>query len=454
MIIFDYLFLLIDKPSDLATTTTPTANNESDQTTDAVKHSSAHTSTTQKRSIFFPLLIDQSLIGPTRMAASDEQYNRHLIKTFGQLILKFDAKSELVCKYLAHSLKRAAKYLKSNTNTDTERQHFINSSHSLKYKWLIYEIFYLFREILKSLSVSSSESVDNNDAKRSIFEHICRYVSDMLLLLNSHSIYLTDVEPSDENSREKSIQHGTSARRPLKSSQSVYESIGRGGQQLGKKLTHNEFETKINRKFFDHLNKYAVKIHDYVCLLVDRFELGVHLSMVICSQLILFKNHHVETIEQLHNQSASSSSLSWMNVELVLCKAVVERLEKSDQLLLKNHSVVLILLELYINCSLFRNLLNEWQGFHACLVSCLNGFFQSKEPTPVRNSDQGASSGELERQSSTSNTVDNQHELKYLEILLDLILAYFHYNRKVSNKLDKSIFIRKLKYHIDLYYKN
>lgn len=341
---------------------------------------------TKRKSIFFPLLIDESLVPKEN---KQETYNADLFKKFHEIISQLNEKSLLVCKYLTSSLKNYAKYLEPNDTI---------CGQCLQYKWMICEIFYLYKDILKLILDDQNKEFG---CKIRIFEIICKYLIDFLVLTSS-SNYLLDSETTSLNSPTTP----NSAKEP-KQSAGVRSSVSHFNINNSNEMTNSqhEFEKSINKKFLDFLSKNSIKIYENISELCALFELSPYLSILICSQLILFKNE------------LSDLSLFLTN-EQYLSKCLIDTIDRSNQLL-ANYSIINILLELYIKCARFRNALNECQHFHLNLLNCLNVAFGLKMD---------------EHDQIDAQRIENLSDqaLKYIELLLDLLFSYFYFNKKVS----------------------
>jgi hypothetical protein len=209
-----------------------------------------------------------------------------------------------------------------------------------------------------------------------------------------------------------------SPRTSLRPSKSTHDSIS--SVSSSSKSAVFELEMRLTRRFLDFLSKQAVKLYEYLCQLCPR---NSNCPILLCSELILFKTKHGEQINRILDSAATHSqqTSSTPGLEAYLAKCLIDTIDKSgDEMLFDNYTLVAILLDLYIKCATFRQLLNEYEKFHLYLIACLKRSFGIDDQENKEKKDD-----EDIFESSTSN--------QYIEILLDLIFCYFFYNRKVGD---------------------
>jgi hypothetical protein len=384
LVVFNYVLLLID--SKTGVTEKPIVDASPQQQ--------------QRRSIFFPLLVDQSLVAPL-----ETNYNKSLFKTnLFHLLTKLDQQSVLVCRYLNSSLRFGSRFMKETTSTGAGALAAAHEHCSLKYKWTLFEIAYLYREVLKQLT-SRADETSSPPQQQLLVRLMSKYLSDLLSFLSTYPLFVV------------SAQERTNTAAAV--------DLATGG---GDSSSENEFEAKLNARFFEFLLKYSNKICHYLIQLK-----ASHLVyLVVASQLILFKNYQAESIDRLMPTAGA-----WPSVELHLCKTVIETIDKNSEHLLEDRLVIDILLELFIKCALFRSLLNECAHFHVYLSKRLQLFFlDERDKRGDENAEKEEKEKKKEEDTRRLHEVEccpsySQQELSYLEALLDLTLAYFYFNRKV-----------------------
>lgn len=115
--VFDYLFQSIE------TTTSSTINeNAGDEVAGSGGGGGGGGSSSKRKSIFFPLLVDQSLVsgadpmtsGGSHGGADNVEavYNKNFIKRISEILGVLDERSLLVSKYLTNSLRYYSKFIK------------------------------------------------------------------------------------------------------------------------------------------------------------------------------------------------------------------------------------------------------------------------------------------------------------------------------------------------------
>lgn len=110
--VFDYLFLSIEVPATAATTAA------------AEEHVVVNTHANKRKSIFFPLLVDQSLVSPSgesnsaagsnssSAASIEASYNKSLVKRLAEMLEALDERGLMLSKYLVHTLKHFSRFIK------------------------------------------------------------------------------------------------------------------------------------------------------------------------------------------------------------------------------------------------------------------------------------------------------------------------------------------------------
>ena len=419
-IIFDYLLSVFNYTLKSSNVNSPVDKQQSSS-------SSSTSKITKRRSIFFPLMVDESLTDPAKSLNKDlvnfasniivesSDKDNDLFKQFYDIIIKLDEKSILVIKYLTSSLNKYTKYLPHllphNDQSHNDKQEDLEVNLSIKYRWFIHEIFYLFKNVLDYLNNQTGDS----QTSLLIFEMICKYLGEFLILSNSNTNLNTknnnvDLDKSSNKSSTTSTPYQTDRRNSsvgLSSSSTFHGRTGLGENYytVHDSASNQQIEFKINTKFIEFMNDNSIKLYDVVSNLCSMHNQTPYLAISLCSQLIFFKNSQQQ--EQYNHKTTSFN----LNIEQHLSKCLIDKINSNLNLLNSTH-VLDILVELYVKCSTFRLCLNECNLFHSNLMNCLTQTFQS-----------------LETSSSDTNT------LKYLELLLDVIFVYFYYNRKVSFKL-------------------
>ena len=393
--------------------------------------SSSSVAKSEKKSVFSNLLVDEALIKPKKSLTGGfegSEASGELFAKFYDIISKFDEKSVLLCKYLSRTLRKYSKYvpvvssaselaeISSSPNMDESNPAHstqsakaddveINSNQSVRFKWMTYEIFYLFKDVLFVINNSFANPTadlvlkDKDKAQHHlsllIFKIICKYMSEFLILTSSNASNqaYTDMQSNSTSSQVSSPtdKHNVSFRSPISSHEPAITS-------------NHQLEMRMYAKFMAFIDKHSILIYENVYDLCSSFELNPHLSISICSQLILYKN---TSSAQHWSDSSKSSQQATISIEHYLSKSLIDSIDKNIALL-NNYNTLDILLELYIKCSTFRHTLNENQSFHSHLLSCLNKCLDG---------------------GNNDECINNQ---KYLEIILDLVFVYFYCNRKVG----------------------
>lgn len=112
--IFEYLFMTIEI-STSATGISTSASAVTNEESITVATANVNLVNNKRKSIFFPLLVDQSLVSPVNsdMAAIIEaSYNKNLIKRINEIFEHLDERALLISKYLVHSLKHYNRFIK------------------------------------------------------------------------------------------------------------------------------------------------------------------------------------------------------------------------------------------------------------------------------------------------------------------------------------------------------
>jgi hypothetical protein len=415
-IIFDYLLSVFNYSSKSSNLNSPVEKQQSS--------SSSSSKITKRRSIFFPLMVDESLTDSAKLLNKDlanfatniivetSDKDRDLFKQFYDIIIRLDEKSILIVKYLISSLNKYTKYLPHllthNDQSNNNKQDDLEVNLSTKYRWFIHEIFYLFKNVLDYLNNEN----DENEKSFPLFEMICKYLGEFLILSNSNANYNTknclDMNKSSNKSSATSTPYQTEKRNSSVgvglSSSSTFNSrsgLGDNYYTLQDSVSNQQIELKINTQFLEFMNDNSIKLYDLASNFCLKHNQTPHLAISLCSQLIFFKNSQQEQF----NFKTTGFNL---NIEQHLSKCLIDTINSNLSLLNSTH-VLDILVELYVKCSTFRLCLNECNLFHSNLMNCLTQTFQSLE-------------------SSNCDT----NVLKYLELLLDVIFVYFYYNRKVG----------------------
>lgn len=353
----------------------------------------------RRQSAFYSLLADEHLINKEKQVKHHREFSVKNNK-FYNLILKFDAKSVLLCKCLANNLKKYSKYIPSHQHvtSDTYSGHLedtLDTAESTQYesfKFITFEIFYLYVKVLKyllknvllksdetlisdeDLNEPSSETlVPNYEHITSLVELVCKYLNDFLLVNNSYLL----------NNTNSNVLKSTDSSSKMKSYKTFHS------------LSDSLEDSKLTTSFVEFLNKKSLKLNRIISLVCRRLSLPLHVSISLSAQLIFFQDL---------NQK-SSLKLASNQTEQSLCKSIIDELNENASLL-SNHFILDVLLELYLKSAVFRFALNELPVFHASLIACLNEYIEN----------------------------DQENQL-YLELLLDLIFVYFYFNRKVNLKL-------------------
>ena len=402
----------------------------------AICSSSSSTSVakSEKKSVFSNLLVDEALIKPKHSQTGGfegSEASGELFAKFYDIISKFDEKSVLLSKYLSRTLRKYSKYVpvvssaselaeisSSPSNMDESNPAHstqtakaddveINSNQSVRFKWMTYEIFYLFKDVLFAINNSFANPTadlllkDKDKAQHHlsmlIFKIICKYMSEFLILTSSNASNqaYADMQSNSTSSQVSSPtdKHNVSFRSSISSHEPAITS-------------NHQLEMRMYAKFMAFIDKHSILIYENVYDLCSSFELNPHLSISICSQLILYKN---TSSAQHWSDSSRSSQQATISIEHYLSKSLIDSIDKNIALL-NNYNTLDILLELYIKCSTFRHTLNENQSFHSHLLNCLNKC--------------------LDGGNNNDESINNQ---KYLEIILDLVFVYFYCNRKVGS---------------------
>ena len=340
----------------------------------------------QRRSTFFPLLVEESLISQSVINFK----NNDVFKLCFTIIRSRNEKSLLLCRYLSSSLVKFNKFLPEQK---------VSSPQAIKFKWITNEIFYLYEKVLRYLvrlmngagDISGSEDDSDENITKSelnlvIFELIIKYFKDFLELWNTYSNFTSEDEVLLTTTPTTNVSKTFSDRKNL-TSNLAYDSVN----------SNHQVEMKINTKFVSFVSKNAVDLHENIIELCVLFNRAPNLH--VCSQLILFKHLHSSNSE---------------NIEQHLCKAFIQLIDQ-NHVMLDDYSTLDTILELFVKCSAFRIALIECQHFHLSLLTCLEDFFNHP------------------------NIDTNPKGTKFLEVLLDLIFVYFYFNRKVASFLFCSI---------------
>lgn len=342
----------------------------------------------RRQSTFYSLLADELLINNNRDKNNLLKKREFTLKNnkFFKIIQRFDKKSVLLSKYLSSFLKKFSKYIPpAELHQKTEQELISENSQFESFKYITFEIFYLYVKVLKFLLIKQSKSdtaneclssndedlrtnntndfsIDNKEEAINLCEIIFKYLNDFLLINNS---YLLNKEPDSPDTK-------------VKTSRSFFS--------LSNTESNTELDFKLITNFIQYINRNSVKLNKLIIVLCHQFKMPLNISF--CSQLILF--------QELNNKTKSTNS-----IEQTLCKSIIDEMNINN---IKENSFILeILLELYLKSSMFRFALNDQVNiFHSILIESLNDFFEKNNENNV-----------------------------YVELLLDLIFVYFYFNRKV-----------------------
>jgi hypothetical protein len=272
-------------------------------------------------------MVDESLTDPAKSLNKDlvsfasniivesSDKDKDLFKQLYDLIIKLDEKSILVIKYLTSSLNKYTKYLPHllphNDQSHNDKQEDLEVNLSIKYRWFIHEIFYLFKNILDYLNNETGDSENS----LFIFEIICKYLGEFLILSNSNTNLNTknnniDLDKSSNKSSTTSTPYQTDRRNSsvgLSSSSTFHGRSGLGDNYytIQDSASNQEIEFKINKKFLEFMNDNSIKLYDVVSNLCSKHIQTPYLAIYLCSQLIFFKNSQQEQ----YNHKTTTTSM-------------------------------------------------------------------------------------------------------------------------------------------------
>lgn len=273
----------------------------------------------KRRSIFFPLLVDNSLVESDQAAMNiNEHLNKNIFKSMEAMLNQFSDKSLIMAKYLTAIVRKYSKYI-SNNNEKCENS--INKI--ILYKYMIAEVFYMQKNLLKLLTEKNADEI-----KIKIFSTICVYIKEMLIIVNS-------------------IEELNFSGSPLKNTDSLLIKDNYTSSQ-------EELEININKKFTDFMHKNSVILYELVDGLSKKYNSDFLNPMSICGLIIKYKHDK-------HGQNSIKH----------LCKCIIDSIDLNPNLF-DNETGLWIIFDLYIKSATFRNALNECQHFHLGLLNNFN----------------------------------------------------------------------------------
>ncbi|RNA25939.1 hypothetical protein BpHYR1_037848 [Brachionus plicatilis] len=279
----------------------------------------------KRRSIFFPLLVDNSLIELDQTSTNiNEHLNKNIFKSIETILVQMSAKSLILVNYLTGGLKKFAKYVQINKEEKSENS--INQT--ILYKYMIAEVFYMQKGMLKLLAEK-----DADETKSKLFNAVCGYIKEMLALIGS--VELLNFDGS-----------------LLKASDSMLIKDCYTSSQ-------EELEMNINKKFTDFMHKNSANIYELVDKLSKKYDHDLLDPMTICALMIKYKH-------DIHGENSTRH----------LCKSIIDTIDLNPNLF-GNQSAILIILDLYIKSAIFRTALNDCQHFHLGLLNSFNLYFDS-----------------------------------------------------------------------------
>lgn len=290
----------------------------------------------------------------------------------------------------------------------------INHAQSIKFKWITYEIFYLYKNILEYLVEEQNSSICENPLSSQynlsliVFKIISKYLSEFLILVTNSSVSTAEINWDEQENDESFSSSSSKVNSPMYRQAKVESS-----------LNNHQMEAKMYAKFLKFMDKNAIQLYENVLTLCNKYSQTTILSISICSQIILFKNQQLQqrqSLNKVQTPTTDVSTNSLISIEQNLSKSLIDSIDKNN-VLLDNYLIIDILLELYIKCSSFRYNLNECKSFHVYLLNCLNKCLESTEQKQQIN--------------SSERICNETNSTKYLEIILHLIFVYFYSNKKV-----------------------
>jgi hypothetical protein len=346
----------------------------------------------------------------------------------------------------------------------------ISVGQTLAYKKLIYECIYMYSDMLEQLAkkLTAGTTTSDSDQKNrtvyiQLFELVCHFYNELFLLSNNtvsvmdasgstllptvDHVDIDDLEPvssipasitrsasvvlsvakTPENGSFPSRRHSTNVFKqnsaPLSAtSSSPVIPERQATSSSGAAESGSQIEVKLDRQFFGFMNSNSLSIYERINEISQQLELSQYVSILISSQLILFK------CQQWHRFAAVEATATFLEQDLSL---TLIRTVNDNMFLLDNELIVGILLELYMKCATFRRMLNECADFHVNLTSLLNKAFEELLLIPSHSSSSTSYGGHGGEASNHRQT-----KLNYLEILLDLTFVFFYFNRRVSFLFD------------------
>lgn len=280
----------------------------------------------RRKSMFFPLLVDNSLISPDQTYMKiNEHLNKNIFKLIQSILVEMNEKSVILAMYLNASLKKFSKYVPIKK----EEQKCENSiNQTILYKYMIAEVFYVQKSLLKILMEK-----DTDEMKKKIFNNISCYIIDMLSLISCVDL----------------LNFGSTI---LKTSDSLLIKDCYTSSQ-------EELEITINKKFTDFMHKNSTCIYELVDQLSKKYNHGLLNPMAICALIIKYKH-------DMHGENSTKH----------LCKSIIDTIDLNPDLF-SNQSGIVIVFDLYTKSAIFRNALNECQHFHLGLLNSFNLYFDN-----------------------------------------------------------------------------
>jgi hypothetical protein len=276
-----------------------------------------------QKSIFFPLMADESLV---ENHASKMAPNLNILF---EILLEMNEKSVLLCKYLSHSLNffYSKKFAKSTSIPFASPTHGQETSNSmstqfLKYKFFSLETLSFFKKFICHLKnekcLDDGQHLTNTKA---LIEIICDYIYKFFFIYNQES-----AKADNENNL---------------------------------KLKDKEMRSKLDEHFVQLINAFSSHVFDDLTFLCDKLALTFERSFAIGSQLIIYKNQ---------NENSKNH----------LVRVLIKRIISENQAYLFNSSFLLTsILETYLKCSEFRCVFDECNEFQTNLICYLNKQFET-----------------------------------------------------------------------------
>ncbi len=302
---------------------------------------------------------------------------------------------------------------------------------TLAYKQIVYECVYMYKTILERLNqlLESNGNCDITGVNYKLFELVCHFLNELFLLSNNTAssadsgvltndhVDIDDLEPVSSIpanvSRSASVvlalsKLGDANSSSRRASVNVFRQQSAPSQLTDEvhSDSSSQLEAKLDRKFFEFMNTNLRSIYKDISEISQKLDLNQYISILISSQLILFKYQQSQKFATIDDGSSLAQS-----AEHDLSKTLINTVNENINLL-DNELIIGIMLELYMKCVTFRHLLNECADFHLNLTNLLNKVFD-------------------ELHTNTEASI-RQMKLNYLEILLDLIFVFFYFNRRVT----------------------